>query len=306
MGLPPPAGSPGVVYDPRVTGALLAASIPAPSVRQITLGPFDIRLYALCLLSGVAAATWLPMRRWTARGGDADLVFEIALWSVLAGIIGGRIYHDLTSWDQLGSEWYAPFAIWEGGLGIWGGVLAGVLTGAYITHRRGQSVFLMMDAAAPGILIAQGIGRLGNYFNQELFGGPTGLPWGLEVDLGYRPTGDELDATYHPTFLYEMLWNFAGAALIIWIGRRFRIAAPGIFCLYVAIYSLGRIFWEQLRVDPSHMFLGQRLNFYVALVLFLGACAAFVWSQRRSDGQVLEPGLPRTAGGSHARPAKRR
>ena len=288
-----------------MTGALLAASIPAPSVRQISLGPFDIRLYALCLLAGVAVATWLTMRRWTARGGDPDLVFEVALWSVLAGIIGGRIYHDITSWDQVGDQWYAPLAIWEGGLGIWGGVLAGVLTGAYITHRRGASVFAMMDAAAPGILIAQGIGRLGNYFNQELYGGPTDLPWGLEVSLGNRPVGDELVSTYHPTFLYEMLWNFGGAALIIWAGHRFRIRAPGVFCLYVGIYSLGRIFWEQLRVDPSKMFLGQRLNFYVALALLIGAAIAFVWSQRREDHEVVEPGLPRRPGGSHGRPARR-
>lgn len=288
-----------------MNAALLAASIPAPSARQIQLGPFDIRFYALTLLAGVAVATWLTMRRWRARGGDADLVFEVALWSVLAGIIGGRIYHDITSYDQLSHEWYAPFAIWEGGLGIWGGVLAGVLTGAFIVHRRGGSVFAFMDAAAPGILIAQGIGRLGNYFNQELYGGPTELPWGLEVSLGNRPTGDELISTYHPTFLYEMLWNFTGAALIIWIGHRFRIKAPGIFCLYVAIYSLGRIFWEQLRVDPSKMFLGQRLNFYVALALLIGAAVAFVWSQRREDHEVVGPGLPTHPGGSHARPVRR-
>lgn len=295
--------------------ATVIASIPAPSVRQISLGPFDIRLYALCLLGGVAVATWLTMRRWTARGGDPDLVFEVALWSVLAGILGGRLYHVITSWDQLGDEWYAPLAIWEGGLGIWGGVLAGVLTGAWITHRRGESVYAMMDAAAPGILIAQGIGRLGNYFNQELYGGPTDLPWGLEVALGFRPDGQELISTYHPTFLYEMLWNFAGAALIIWLGHRYRLKAPGVFCLYVAIYSLGRIFWEQLRVDPSKEFLGQRLNFYVALVLLIGAAIAFVWSQRREadepsgpapPGAAAASGLPRRAGGSRARPAKRR
>ena len=287
-------------------GALLTASIPAPSVRQINLGPLDIRLYALCLLSGVAVATWLTMRRWVARNGDPDLVLEVALWSVLAGLVGARLYHVITSSDQLGDQWYAPFAIWEGGLGIWGGVLAGVLAGAYVTHRRGASVFEMMDAAAPGILIAQGIGRLGNYFNQELFGGPTDLPWGLEVALGFRPDGSELISVYHPTFLYEMLWNFAGAALIIWAGHRFRIRPPGVFCLYVAIYSLGRIFWEQLRVDPSRMILGQRLNFYVALTLLLGAIVAFVWSQRRGDGGSITPGVPRTAGGARARPARRR
>lgn len=261
--------------------ATVIASIPAPSIRDITLGPLEIRLYALCLLSGVFVAAWLTMRRWRARGGDPDLVFEVTLWSVLAGLVGGRLYHVVTSWDQLGDEWYAPIAIWEGGLGIWGGVLFGVLAGAYVTHRRGASVLEMMDAAAPGILIAQGIGRLGNYFNQELFGGPTDLPWALEVDPARRPDAYALSETFHPTFLYEMLWNFAGAALIIWAGRRFRIRPPGVFCLYVAVYSLGRIFWEQLRVDPSNEFLGQRINFYVALALFLGALGYFVWDRRR-------------------------
>jgi prolipoprotein diacylglyceryl transferase len=174
----------------------------------------------------------------------------------------------------------------------------------------------MMDAAAPGILIAQGIGRLGNYFNQELYGGPTDLPWGLEVDPSNRPDAYPDNPTFHPTFFYEMLWDFAGAALIIWAGKRFRIRPPGVFCLYVAVYSLGRLFWEQLRVDPSHEFLGQRVNFYVALVLFVGAIAFFVWSQRRPvDDEPVQPGrgrgpapapdVPRTPGG-RARPARKR
>jgi prolipoprotein diacylglyceryl transferase len=295
-----------------VTGAALVASIPAPDFRDITLGPLDIRLYALCLLAGIAAAVWISMRRWRAVGGDPDLVLEVALWSVLAGLIGARLYHDITSWDEVGDEWYGPIAIWQGGLGIWGGVLLGVLTGAYVTHRRGASVLLMMDAAAPGILVAQGIGRLGNYFNQELFGGPSDLPWALEVDLQHRPEQYIDDTTFHPTFLYEMLWNFGGAALIVWLGHRFRLRAPGVFCLYVMIYSLGRIFWEQLRVDPSKMFLGQRLNFYVALALFLGAIVAFVWSVRRGPEPSRTPAasspsppaatVPRTSGG-RARPA---
>jgi prolipoprotein diacylglyceryl transferase len=284
------------------------ASIPAPSVRNVELGPLDIRLYALCLLAGVVVATWLTMRRWKDQGGDPDLVLEVALWSVLFGLVGGRIYHVVTSWDQVGDEWYAPFAIWEGGLGIWGGVALGVVAGAYVTHRRGASVLAMMDAAAPGILIAQGIGRLGNYFNQELYGGPTDLPWGLEVDPSERPDAYPDNTTFHPTFLYEMLWNFAGAAVLIWAGKRFRIRPPGIFCLYVAIYSLGRIFWEQLRVDPSAEFLGQRLNFYVALALFVGAIAVFVWSQRREPAEpppAAAPGVP-TAPGGRARPVRRR
>ena len=291
----------------------ILASIPAPSVRDLELGPLDIRLYALCLLAGVVVATWVTMIRWREQGGDSDLVLEVALWSVLFGLIGGRLYHVITSWDQLGDEWYAPFAIWEGGLGIWGGVALGVVAGAYVTHRRGASVLAMMDAAAPGILIAQGIGRLGNYFNQELYGSPTDLPWGLEVDPSERPDAYPDNPTFHPTFLYEMLWNFGGAALIIWAGKRFRLRPPGVFCLYVAIYSLGRIFWEQLRVDPSHEFLGQRVNFYVALVLFVGAIAFFVWSQRRpADEEPVQhgpaapaPDVPRTPGG-RARPARKR
>jgi prolipoprotein diacylglyceryl transferase len=283
-----------------VTGAATAiASIPAPGIRQLELGPFEIRLYALCLLAGIFVAAWVALRRWTARGGDPDLIFEVTLWSVLAGLIGGRLYHVVTSYDQLGDEWYAPFAIWEGGLGIWGGVLFGVLAGAWVTHRRGASVLEMMDAAAPGILIAQGVGRLGNYFNQELFGGPSDLPWALEVDPSRRPDAYALSETFHPTFLYEMLWNFAGAALIIWAGRRFRIRPPGVFCLYVAVYSLGRIFWEQLRVDPSNEFLGQRINFFVAFALFAGALGYFVWDRRRrgpeGDDDPPDPAATRTA-----------
>ena len=284
-------------------GAHLLASIPAPSIRAIELGPFEIRMYALCLLAGVAVATWITYRRWRAQGGDPDLVLEVALWSVLAGIIGGRIYHDITSWDQVGDQWYGPFAIWEGGLGIWGGVALGVAVGAWVVHRRGASVTAFMDAAAPAQLVGQAIGRLGNYFNQELYGGPSDLPWALEVDGRYRPEDDPLTATFHPTFLYEGLWNLAGAALLVWIGKRFRIRPPGLFCLYVAIYSLGRIFWEQLRVDPSRMFLGQRLNFYVALVLLVGALAVFWWNQRRGDDDAAPAdggALPRTPGGRAA------
>jgi prolipoprotein diacylglyceryl transferase len=262
----------------------LAATIPAPGLRDIGVGPLDIRLYALSILVGIAAATWLTAVRWRARGGDVDVVLECALYSVLAGLIGGRLYHVITSPDQLGDEWYAPFAVWEGGLGIWGAVALGVFAGALYVRARGVSVTEFMDVAAPGILLAQGIGRMGNYFNQELYGSPTGLPWALEVDEDRRPFAYADEETFHPTFLYEMLWNFAGVALLLLIERRFKIRAPGLFCLYVAWYSAGRLIWEQLRVDPSNEFLGQRVNFYVALVLFLGAVAFFVYFQRRGNG----------------------
>ena len=233
------------------------------------------------------------MRRWSARGGDPDLVLEVALWSVLAGIIGARIYHDITSWDQLGDQWYAPFAIWEGGLGIWGGVAAGVRGRAPTwCTAAGASVLRFMDAAAPGAPDRAGHRAARQLLQPGALRRPARTcPGRLEVDGRYRPDDDPLTATFHPTFLYEMLWNFAGAALLIWIGRRFRIRPPGLFCLYVAIYSLGRIFWEQLRVDPSRMFLGQRLNFYVALVLLIGALAVFVWNQRREETPDRDAGL---------------
>ncbi|HTI32584.1 MAG TPA: prolipoprotein diacylglyceryl transferase [Miltoncostaea sp.] len=304
-----------------MNGALLLANIPAPGIRQFSIGPFDIRLYALCLLAGVVAAAYIAARRWKAEGGDPELVLEVTLWSVLGGLIGARLYHDITSWNELSDHWYAPFAIWEGGLGIWGGVLVGVLVGAWVVHRRGESVLAMMDAAAPGILVAQGIGRLGNYFNQELYGGPTNLPWGLDVDPSFRPDNTPDAGVYHPTFLYEMLWNFGGAALIVWLGHRFRIRPPGVFCLYVMVYCAGRIWWEVLRVDPAHHFLGQRLNFWVALIVALLALVAFLWSLRRwppgsepypkptgrplSAKAVPAESVPRTAGG-RAKTAKRR
>lgn len=263
---------------------MMIATIPAPSLSTLELGPITIHLYALCLITGAVVAYLITRRRWIAVGGNPDLVLEVAVWSGLAGIVGARAYHVLTSWDQLGDEWYAPFAVWEGGLGIWGGIAAGVLVGALVVYLRGADVALMMDAVAPALLVAQGIGRLGNYFNQELFGSPSSLPWALAVDPAFRPDAFVGVGTFHPTFLYEMLWNFAGAALLVWLGRRFSIAPPGLFCLYVAIYSGGRLLWEQLRVDPSLQFLGQRLNFYVALALFVGALLVFAWIQHRARG----------------------
>ena len=290
-----------------MSGAALVASIPAPGVRDITLGPFDIRLYALCLLAGMAAAVWLSMRRWKAVGGDPDLVLEVALWSVLAGLDRRPAlprHHELRRARRPVVRARSRSGRAASGSGA--ACSSACWPGAYVTHRRGASVLLMMDAAAPGILIAQGIGRLGNYFNQELFGGPSDLPWGLEVDLAHRPDKHIDDPTFHPTFLYEMLWNFGGAALIIWLGHRFRLRAPGVFCLYVVIYSLGRIFWEQLRVDPSKMFLGQRLNFYVALALSWARSWPSCGRVRRGPETPTRPAaeLPRTPGGARV-PARR-
>ena len=291
----------------------ILASIPAPSVRDLELGPLDIRLYALCLLAGVVVATWVTMIRWKEQGGDPDLVLEVALWSVLFGLIGGRLYHVITSWDQLGDEWYAPFAIWEGGLGIWGGVALGVVAGAYVTHRRGASVLAMMDAAAPGILIAQGIGRLGNYFNQELFGGPTDLPWGLEVDPSERPgrlPGQPHVPPHLP--LRDAVELRRGGA--DHLGRQAlpHPAARGLLPLRGDLLAGADLLGAAPRSTRRTSSSGSGVNFYVALVLFVGAIAFFVWSQRRpadeepvQRGPAPAPDVPRTPGG-RARPARKR
>src|ERR671933_1642072 len=204
------------------------------------------------LLLAIAACIWLTGIRWVRWGGDPDLVLRVAVWGVAAGIVGARAYHDITSWNEVPDHWWGPFAVWEGGLGVWGGILIGSLVGAWVVRRSGASVRLFMDAVAPGLLVAQGIGRIGNYFNQELFGKPTSLPWGLEIDPDHRPPGYEQYSTFHPTFLYEIVWDLTLAVVLVWLGRRFRIRPPGIFALYVAGYSFFRMWIELLRIDEAH------------------------------------------------------
>jgi prolipoprotein diacylglyceryl transferase len=257
----------------------LLANIPSPDSGTIDAGPFTIHLYGLMLLLAIASAVALTGWRWVRFGGDWDLVFRVAVWGVAAGIVGARLYHVVTSWDEVPDEWWGPFAVWQGGLGVWGGILFGVLAGAWIVHRSGQSVRLFMDAAAPGILLAQGIGRFGNWFNQELFGKPTNLPWGLEIDPAHRPAGYFDHDTFHPTFLYEFLYDVTGVVILLIVDRMFRIRRPGLFALYVAYYCFGRFFEELLRIDPAHEFLGLRLNAWVAAILFVLSTAFFIWWQ---------------------------
>jgi prolipoprotein diacylglyceryl transferase len=272
------------------TGAVLA-SIPSPSSGDIEVGPLELHAYGLMLLLGILAAVWLTGIRWTRRGGDWDLVLRVAMWGVAGGIIGARAYHVLTSWSEVPDEWWGPVAVWRGGLGVWGGIAGGVLAGAIVVKRSGNSVFEFMNAAAPGILLAQAIGRWGNYFNQELFGEPTDLPWGLEIDPARRPAQFADSETFHPTFLYEFGWNLLGVIVLLLVDRRFRIKPPGLFALYVAWYTFGRTFEELIRIDPSHEYLGFRLNFYVSATMFVLAVIWFVWAQRRPVGD--EPPKPR-------------
>jgi prolipoprotein diacylglyceryl transferase len=272
--------------------SLLLASIPSPSDGSIDVGPLQLHAYGVMLLLGILAAVWLTGRRWTQRGGDWDLVFRVAMWGVAGGIVGARLYHVLTSWSEVPDpKWQGVFEIWKGGLGVWGGIAGGVLAGAIVVRRSGASVYRFMDVAAPGILLAQSIGRWGNYFNQELFGKPTDLPWGLEISVQNRPEQYVSEQTFHPLFLYESIWNALGVGLLLLVDRRFKIRAPGLFALYVAWYTAFRTYEETLRIDPAHEYFGLRLNFYVSALLFVLAVAAFVWAQRRPE----RPDRPRSA-----------
>ena len=187
----------------------LLASIPSPSTGALDLGPFTIHLYGLTLLLAIGVAVLVTGRRWVARGGDWDLIFRCTVWGVASGIVGARLYHLLTSWGEVPDGWTGPFAIWKGGLGVWGGIAAGCIAGAIVARRSGANVALLADCLAPGLLLAQAVGRLGNWWNQELYGRPTDLPWGLEIDQAHRPLAYLDNATFHPTFLYELLWNLA-------------------------------------------------------------------------------------------------
>jgi prolipoprotein diacylglyceryl transferase len=237
------------------------------------------------LLLAIAACVVITGIRWRRLGGDWDLVLQVAVWGVAAGIVGARLYHVITSWNEVPDHWWGPFAVWEGGLGVWGGILFGVLAGAYVVRRAGWPVRLMLDAVAPGLLVAQGIGRIGNWWNQELFGKPTDLPWGLEIDPDHRPEGYVDSTTFHPTFLYELLYDLTAAGVLIVIGSRFRIKPPGLFALYVSLYTFGRFFEELLRIDPAHHFAGLRLNAWVSVIVFIASTCFFIWWQFLRGGE---------------------
>src|SRR6202040_3075473 len=237
---------------------------------------------------GITLAILITRRRWRALGGNADLVNDIALWVVPAGIIGGRIYFDITTPNDIPHVWYGVFAVWAGGLGIWGGVALAAVVGAWRLRKLGITVGPFANAIAPALLVAQAVGRIGNYFNKELFGRPTTLPWGLEIPYQYRVAGGiparYLNAaTFHPTFLYELIFDVAWACVLIWLGHHRKIKPPGLFALYVFGYSAYRIFEESLRVDSSVYIFGLRLNLYIASVLAVAGAVWFYRTQRRPD-----------------------
>jgi prolipoprotein diacylglyceryl transferase len=276
------------------------AYIPSPSRGVWHLGPLPVRGYALCIILGVIAAVWISERRWAARGGRPGVIGEVAIWAVPFGIVGARIYHVITTPDPYfgdgGNPWEA-FAIWKGGIGIWGAISMGAL-GAWIACRRqGVPLPAVADVAAPGIAVAQAIGRWGNWFNQELYGKPTDLPWALKIDLDKRVAGYENYATFHPTFLYESLWVLALAGVLIWAERRYQLGHGRLFALYVAGYTLGRAWIEYLRIDTAHRFGGLRLNDWVSFFVFILAVTYIVISSRERPGREDLAALPEPSAG---------
>ncbi len=261
----------------------ILSTIPSPSSGTLDLGPCSVHLYGITLVIAMLLGSWITGRRFVARGGDWDLITRLAMWGIPSGIIGARLYHVATSWDQLPDAWWGPLAIWRGGLGVWGGVALGFLVGAVIAGRAGANRPLLADCLAPGLLVAQGVGRLGNWWNQELYGRPTDLPWALEID---HAAGYEAGTTFHPTFLYELGWDLAAAlVLVLIVERRLRPRPLGVFGAYVAIYCFGRFWIEQLRVDAAHDILGMRLNGWVALIGFVAGTVVFLRRRGiRADG----------------------
>ena len=274
--------------------------IPSPATNGFHVGPAFIHVYGLMYVIGITLAILITQRRWKAAGGEPGLFGDVALWAVPAGIIGGRIYFDLTTPKYIPHHWYGVFAVWDGGLGIWGGIALGALVGVWRVRRHGADVGVFADCVAPALLVAQAVGRIGNYFNKELFGGPTTLPWGLQIPLAYRPPGYAASSTFHPTFLYELIWDLSLAAFLVWLGHHRSIKPPGLFALYVTGYSAFRIFEESLRVDPSEHFLGLRFNMYVAIILTVAGAAWFWYTQRRTPARAGPAGSGDGAAGATA------
>lgn len=259
------------------------ASIPSPENGVWNLGPLPIRAYAICIIIGILVAMRLGNKRWVAAGGSADDVANIAMYAVPAGVVGGRLYHVISD-NQIyfgpdGKGLVAAFRVWDGGLGIWGAIALGFLAAMYAGKKYEIDFPKFADALAPGVALAQAIGRFGNYFNQELFGSPTNLPWGLEISFAKRPEGYEAFSTFHPTFLYEAIWCVGVAAVLVLASKAYQLKNGQVFALYVALYCLGRIWIENLRIDEANLILGLRLNVFTSLLVGLGA-AYMVWKRK--------------------------
>lgn len=262
-------------------------SIPSPGSSSLEIGSLDLRAYGLMIALGVLAAAWLFARRFTQQGYSPELASSITVWAVIAGLIGSRIYHVITDWKSYEGNWGEAWQIWEGGLGIPGGVIAGVAVAAVLARQRNVPFSHIADAAAPALPLAQAIGRWGNWFNQELYGRPTDLPWALEIDPEHRRFQYLDDDTFHPTFLYECIWNLALVGVLLWVSKRFTLKPGRLFGLYVLGYSLGRLWIETIRVDFASELGGVRVNIWVMLALIAGSVAYLLWG--RGDVGEADP-----------------
>ncbi len=286
------------------------AAIPSPPAGVWHVGPVPVRAYALCIVAGIAAAVWITDVRLRRRGAPAGTVLDAAVWAVPAGIVGARLYHVATDpelYFAAGKHPLDALKIWNGGLGIWGAVLGGAVGAWFGCRRAGVRLDVLADALAPGLPVAQAVGRLGNYFNQELFGRPTTLPWGLMIDHAHRPAGYQRYATFHPTFAYELVWDLGVATLVWAVDRRWPLRRGRAFALYAMAYVTGRFWIEDLRIDAANHILGLRLNEWTCLAVFAAALAYFVWAGRVWPGGPAGPQatgpLPAGAETTGAQPA---
>ena len=269
----------------------LIASIPSPGSGAIHLGRLQLRAYGLMIALGALAAVWLSGRRLEeAQVAKRDDMGAIAMWALPAGVIGARLYHVITDWKSFRGDWLRAFKIWEGGLGIWGGIALGVVVGLWAGRRRGIAGADLLRATTPTLPLAQAIGRWGNWWNQELFGKPTTLPWALKIDPDKRPQAFINDNTFHPTFLYESLWNFALCAALLWIDKKYKPRPGKLFAMYVAGYTFARFFLERLRVDPAYKVAGLRVNEWVSAVAFVLAVAYIVLAPNEEAVPALADG----------------
>ena len=270
----------------------IAGYLPSPPSNGVSIGPLRLHLYGLLIAAGVVAAAWLAQRRWEAKGGPPGTMGKLGVWAVPAGLVGARLYSVITSWQaDTGGHWYRAFEIWQGGLGIWGGVAIGVLVGLLVARRYHLDWRAALDSAAPALALAQAIGRWGNYFNQELYGAPTRLPWAVKIAhpvhcssvtacVAYPPGV----TTFQPTFLYESLWDLACVALVILADRHLAIRKGYLFFVYAALYTIGRFVTEHLRVDEAHRYLGLRLNDWTSIIVFAAAVAVLATRGRAHAG----------------------
>ena len=266
---------------------MMLSYIPSPAQGVWYVGPLPIRAYALCIIAGILVAVFWTRRRWQAAGHNPDDIVDVAMWAVPFGIVGGRLYHVITDPELYfapGEQPIRALYIWDGGLGIWGAVALGAVGGWIGCRRRGIRLLDFADALAPALAAAQAIGRWGNYFNQELYGAPTNLPWALWIDPANRPPDTPDIALYHPTFRYESLWDIGVAVLLVWAGKRFALRDGRLFALYVASYTVGRAWVEALRVDHANHVLGRRLNDWTSLVVFVGAVAYLIGRRPPATG----------------------